>query len=64
MGVNTITPEAALDVIGSVRFASYADTTTRNLGVDSDGNIVVMDPSTSAGGLWSSTGGGVIYYNG
>jgi hypothetical protein len=42
VGVNTLLPTAALDVIGDVRFTSYAGTGTRNLGVASNGDVVIL----------------------
>ncbi len=64
VGINTMDPEAALDVVGSVRFSSYAGYGTRNLGVDSIGNIVLMSTGSSSSSLWSNGSAGVIYYNG
>lgn|GEM_PF-6322187 len=40
--MNTLTPTASLDVVGNIRFRSYMGAGVRNLGVDANGNIVLM----------------------
>ncbi|MBP6910653.1 tail fiber domain-containing protein [Patescibacteria group bacterium] len=66
VGINTSSPEAALDVNGTVRLASYAGPgVIRNLGVDALGNIVIASGGAGGlSGLWTDGLAGVIYYLG
>lgn len=68
LGVGTVSPAAKLDVDGgSVRFSDYGSGTyddasaPRILGVQSDGDIVEVDPSTLGGGGSSTSAHGTIY---
>ncbi len=65
VGINTLFPAAALEVVGNVRFSSYAGYGIRNLGVDGLGNVVLV-PSISnlLNSMWMSGSNGAIYYNG
>lgn len=64
VGINTLTPTASLDVVGSVRFRSYMGAGLRNLGVDANGNVVLMPILPPQVNPWQDGGGGTIHYLG
>ena len=55
VGVNTLTPTAALDVVGNVRFRSYMGAGVRNLGIDANGNVIIL-PLTVSTNPWQDAG--------
>lgn len=65
VGINTLTPTANLDVVGTVRFGSYAGVGTRYLGVDTNGDIVIVTApggaGAGAGSLWGLNGSSIFY---
>ena len=62
VGINTSSPSATLDVVGSIQFDDFTSCTA--LETDGSGNLVCGSDDTGSGSLWTNSSGNATYTDG